>query len=614
MSLLSPFSLILLLPLAGIIVFLYLLKLRRKERIISSTMLWQDAVADLQADAPFQKLKKNLLLLLQLIAIAFLIFAIARPIVKTKGISENRIVVVIDSSASMQSTDVKPSRFELAKSRAKGIANKMGPRDTMLVITASSKTQVVQSFTSDKNALNSAISKLKPADANCNMRQALVLALSLVAGNSAAPPRIVIFSDGRFGTLTDLPVGNAQLDFVRMGNRSDNVAITGIDSRKNLSGNQEVFIGLRNYSKSDRTFNLEIYAADKLFDIREEKLRAGEIKQEIISNISQLSGKITAKLDINDDLTADNSGSVYLEKPRNMNVLLISKGNIFLQNALNLDPRTRLTRAESVPVDFGKRSYDLVVFDGVKAPANLPQGGYLLISSTSDQGPALTSESSRTGHPTIVDVDEHHPITRYVDFMSVRMAEANHLKPKPWARPLVEGEMGPLAVAGANKGRRFVQLGFDLLKSDFPLHVGFPIFITNCLDWLAPQQIGGSEGSRTGRPVYIDMPPGTEKITVINPDGIKREIDVNQTPVVFNNTERAGIYRVTGKGISREFACNLASPTESDTSPKESIDIGGRKMSASTKAVQTNREFYWPLALIALCVMAFEWYAYHRRL
>lgn len=613
MSLLSPLSLILLLPLAGIIVFLYLLKLRRKERIVSSTMLWRDAVADLQADAPFQKLKKNLILLLQLIVVAFLVFAMARPILKTKGVSENRIVIIIDSSASMQSTDVKPSRFELAKSRSKGIANKMGPRDTMLVITASAKTQVVQSFTSDKNALNSAISKLKPSDANCNMRQALVLALSLVAGNSTAPPRIVIFSDGRFGTLSDLPVGNAQLDFVRMGNRSDNVAITGIDSRKNLSGSQEVFIGLRNYSKSDRTFNLEIYAEDKLFDIREERLRAGETKQEIISNISQLSGRVTAKIDVSDDLSVDNSGSVYLEKPRDMNVLLISKGNIFLQNALNLDPRTRLTRADSLPADFGKRGYDLVVFDGIKAPKKLPQGGYLLINSSSDQGPAL-AQGSLTKHPTIVDVDEHHPITRYVDFTSVRMAEAYYLKPKPWARPLVEGETGPLAVAGVNNGRRFVQLGFDLLKSDFPLHVGFPIFVTNCLDWLAPQQIGGSEGSRTGRPVYIDVPPGTERIAVTNPNGIKRVIDVSQTPVVFNNTECAGIYRITGKGISREFVCNLASPTESDTSPKESIELGGRKMAASTKAVQTNREYYWPLALIVLCVMAFEWYAYHRRL
>lgn len=613
MSLLSPLSLILLVPLGGIIVFLYLLKLRRKEHTVSSTLLWQDAVADLQADAPFQKLKKNLLLFLQLLAVLLLVVAVARPIVRAKGISENKIVVILDSSASMQSTDVKPSRFGSAKSRAMDIANKMGPRDTMLVITASTKTQVVQSFTSDKKSLDAAISALNPTDASCNMRQALVLALSLVAGTGSAPPRIVIFSDGRFGSLNDLPVGKARLDFIKIGTSSDNVAITGIDSRKNLSGDQQVFIGLRNYSRRERSFNLEIYAGDKLFDIREETLRPGEMKQEIIGNTAHLSGRITAKLDISDDLDVDNTGSVYLTKPRNMNVLLVSKGNIFLQNALNLDPRTSLTRAQSVPADFGNQSYDMVVFDGIKPPAKLPPGGYLLINTAADMGPARAATQGKN-RPTIIDADQHHPITRYVDFTSIRLAEANYLSVKPWAKSIVEGESGPLAVVGSNNGRRFVQLGFDLLKSDFPLHVGFPIFVTNCLEWLAPSQIGGSSGSRTGQPVYIDVPPGTDRITITGPDGNKHAVDVSQTPVVFNDTDRAGVYRVTGKNFSREFACNLASPAESDTYPREAVDIGGKKLATSSKPVETNREYYWPLALIALAVMAFEWYAYHRRL
>jgi hypothetical protein len=202
----------------------------------------------------------------------------------------------------------------------------------------------------------------------------------------------------------------------------------------------------------------------------------------------------------------------------------------------------------------------------------------------------------------------------YVDFTSVRMAEARSLKPKPWARAIVEGESGPIAVAGCSGGCRFVQLGFDILKSDFPLHVGFPIFVTNCLEWLAPFQTGGCVGSRTGSPVYIDVPPGVAQITVTDPSGRKRAIDVSQTPAVFNDTERAGIYKVTGKGVEREFVCNLASPVESNTVPRDVIDIGGRRLASSGKPVETNREYYWPLVLIVLGVVTFEWYAYHRRL
>ena len=58
------------------IVALYLLKLRRTEREVSSTYLWRRMVRDVEANAPWQKLRPNLLLLLQLLFLAALIFAL----------------------------------------------------------------------------------------------------------------------------------------------------------------------------------------------------------------------------------------------------------------------------------------------------------------------------------------------------------------------------------------------------------------------------------------------------------------------------------------------------------------------------------------------------------
>lgn len=613
MSLLSPWSLLLLLPLGGIIVLLYLLKLKRKEQVVSSVMLWQDAVADIQANAPFQKLKKSLLLLLQLIALLAVVGAIARPYIRSQGGQGSRIVVILDSSASMQATDVKPSRFDDARSKAIGIVGRMGGGDTMLVMTAGSKARVVASFTSDKKSLIEAINRLKPVDTPCNMRQALVLALSLVAGKTRTAPRIVVLSDGGFEALSDLSAGNAKLDFMRVGKECGNVAITGLSSRKTLSGEQQVFIAFRNYSKQPKTFNLEIYLNDQLVDIREQSMKPGQVRQELLRDVGGLNGRVTAKLDVKDDLAVDNSGSVYLTKPRKISVLMVSTGNIFLQNALNLDPRTAVTKSDTLPANFKDSKYDLVVFDGVAPPANLPQGGYLLINTACSQGPAQVGEA--LSRPSIVDYARNHPVSRYVDFANVQVAEAKRLSPANWATPLVESAGGVLAAAGSRGGRNFVQLSFSLLDSDFPLRVGFPIFVTNCLDWLVPAQTAGAgESIRTGQAMHIDVPANVSQIEVTDPRGNKQAIKVTQTPVIYDDTETAGVYRVTGKGVMKEFACNLTSVQESSTMPKEAFSVGGKKFASTGKPVQTNREFYWPLVLLALGVLAFEWYAYHRRI
>ncbi|MHB0998859.1 MAG: vWA domain-containing protein [Armatimonadota bacterium] len=613
MSFLSPLSLLLLIPLGGIIIILYLLKLKRREQTVSSIMLWQDAVADIQANAPFQKLKKNLLLLLQLIILFMMVTAIARPYMRSKGVSDNKIVVILDTSASMRAVDVKPSRFDDAKSRALDIVSKMGPGNTMLVMTAGTKAKVAASFTSDKRSLTETITRLQPADTGCNMRQAMLLALSLIAGKSTTPPRVVVLSDGGFETISDLSARDAKIDFMRIGKSCDNMAITGMASRKALSGEQQVFIGLKNFSKKEYRFNLEVYLNDNILDIREKTVPAGASRQEIIKDVDRLSGRITAKLDLIDDLEADNSASVYLSGAKKISVLLVSKGNVFLQNALNLDPRTQITRSDYMPSDFKDRSYDLVVFDRTAPPSDLPQGGYLLIGTSAYQGPA--SPGKTIPNPAIVDFPRNNPVNEYVDFGSVKIAGAMSLQPEPWATPILESDGGIIGVSGSHNGRNFVQLSWNLLESDFPLRVGFPIFVTNCLDWLVPSRnVGGGESVRTGQPIFIDVPPDTTEAQVTDPSGKKQTLKVTQIPAIFDNTDYAGVYKVQSGSYKKEFACNLTSSRESDTTPEETFVIGAQKFASSGRAVYTNRELYTILILVALAVLTFEWYAYHRRI
>src|SRR5207248_7158361 len=101
MHFIAPLALLWAIPIGGIIVLMYILKLRRKDVVVSSTFLWRQVIRDVQANAPFQKLRKNLLLLLQLIIAALIIFALARPFVRASGIGGRNIVLIVDTSASM---------------------------------------------------------------------------------------------------------------------------------------------------------------------------------------------------------------------------------------------------------------------------------------------------------------------------------------------------------------------------------------------------------------------------------------------------------------------------------------------------------------------------------
>src|SRR4029079_14755707 len=105
--------------LGAIIVFFYLLKLKRKRAIVPSVLLWRRALEEVEANAPFKRLRRSLLLLLQLLVLIALVFALARPLVITRALASGSTVIIIDSTASMGARDEDGgSRLDKAKSLA----------------------------------------------------------------------------------------------------------------------------------------------------------------------------------------------------------------------------------------------------------------------------------------------------------------------------------------------------------------------------------------------------------------------------------------------------------------------------------------------------------------
>src|SRR3989338_8571769 len=135
MSFLSPLAFALF-GLAVPLVLLYFLKVRRPERRVPSLLLWAAVLRDREASAFFQRLQRDPLLILQILALLALSAALARPIATVMGDGARKGVVVLDTSASMKARDVAPSRFDAARSEAAQLVRRLSEGAEVMVIEA----------------------------------------------------------------------------------------------------------------------------------------------------------------------------------------------------------------------------------------------------------------------------------------------------------------------------------------------------------------------------------------------------------------------------------------------------------------------------------------------
>src|SRR5580704_13354872 len=179
MNFLAPFAFFFAFTIPVVVVF-YLLKRKRVVKLVSSTLLWQKFLAETQASAPFQKLRRNWLLILQILLLILAVLALSRPYFPTKAKNSDLRVIILDASASMQATDVSPSRFDVARKEALEWVDSLREGDKMVVLQVAANTEVKQSETSDKAALRRAINSCKALDSPTHLIPALKMAESLV--------------------------------------------------------------------------------------------------------------------------------------------------------------------------------------------------------------------------------------------------------------------------------------------------------------------------------------------------------------------------------------------------------------------------------------------------
>jgi Ca-activated chloride channel homolog len=344
MSFLNPTALFFLLGIPAVII-LHLLKIRRRQALVSSTLLWTDSLRDQQASAPFRRLKPNLLLLLQILAILLLALALARPVRTVLLPGYARTVFIVDVSASMQATDVPGSRFAAAKEAALAAASTLGNGQQAMLIAAGHEAQVVVPFTDDPSAIRRGLAGLTALDVPGRLSDALRLAQANLQfqGGTAA---VEVFTDGAFDPPRLPDLGGAAVHWHRFGQRGTNVGITAFEARKTFFGafDYQAFLSVANYGSEPASFDIALTMDGRRIKAERVTLTPELKRSFVFPFLDREGGVLKAEISLSDDLLADNQALAVLPPPRPLRVLLVSPGNPFLEKALAADAQVHVTR------------------------------------------------------------------------------------------------------------------------------------------------------------------------------------------------------------------------------------------------------------------------------
>jgi hypothetical protein len=635
---------------------LYLLKLRRREYVVSSTFLWQQAVRDLQVNAPFQRLRRNLLLFLQLAALIFVILSLAGPVLSLQAPATQRTVILMDQSASMNARDGdaqgERTRLEEAKRQARtliqslldgnGLGRRRSPHQIMIIAFAR-RAQVQCNFTSDRRQLLVALEAIEPTDQEASLREALAVSRAFAqapgeeTNNRSAedPAQLVLFSDGGIHDLDQTSMGADEMQYRPIGRSRDNVAVTALQARRVYDSPDEVqvFALLANYGMQEASLDIQIRLDGQVAGIRSITLPAATSPETgstpipgtralDVSLMAPGAGLLEVRHLTPDILPADDVAWAVLRVPPKPQVLLVTQDNKILASALRACVGPDLT--VETPADFDARDldawdagapYDIVVLDNVTV-SQTPRGSYLILGRPPESA-GITAGVAVEGL-LAVDWRHRHSILRYVNLTRIFVARSQRWSLPREATVLAEFTEGPVMAVIQREQRVFVWVGFDILESNWPFEPGFVMFCQNALDFLSQQGGAGGEWSVSpGDPVLLEgYPPGLVG-RFVSPHAEAQPISADAAGRLrMAQVSRTGVYRIEMPDRpERLLVVNLLNERESNIGTHTELLLGSQTLAGVDAQVQRSNVPLWPwLVVTVLILVCGEWFVYNGRM
>lgn len=645
----------------AVLALLYLLKPQRRRIEVPFGGLWQQVLASAEARALGRRWRRPLSFLLMAATALLLAGALGEPLIGLRGCSavpvarSSHTLVIVDNSASMATLDGQRhggrvrldappfSRLDEARERVAELVTAALPGERFLLMTAAGRQRTRCGWSSDPTVLQQAIAGLRAGQGGLDLRRAWAVAGDALKGLPQA--RVVLISDGGTPMIAGPQPKGIVTQTIQVGPAPRllqagfaNLAVEQVGIRPAPGDPARGLLSVRVRNDRDEATQVRVAvsasaAGQGPADFATEGAQRDVRTQSIPARASQWLHFDGQDLDESRfavhvqplegaqwrDLAAyDDWGYAVLAQRRQLRVLLVGQGNLFLEAALLSNPRVALRKlavADYLPAhwsaaDRSRHGVDLIMLDRVSAAA--PVG--LPCLRFDPVGHANTLSGAK-----IVEVPElllpagEHPLSRGVSLRDVNVDRVRVLDAPRGSEVLMLARNGGPAAVATTQGTRQIVLGFDLLDTDLGGRYALPILIGNSVDWLAGEEEPLLAPLDVGRIWAIELPTREVRWRHRRPDGRVSAARVAGDQVI-GSSEQHGIHQwVATDGTTIARSTRL--PATERPGDRQALSGPWQPPAAAEQARNQPAPleiWLWLLALAAL-VLLVEWPLYLRR-
>lgn len=592
------------------VVVLYMLKLRRRPVMVSSTLLWSRAIKDMEGNVPWQRLSPTALLWLHLLIVVLMAMAIGRPVLDDAIGDGQRVYLVIDTSASMNAMVVNSndarSGLERAKSQAIDRVNGLfdsGRSPMVSVIAGGNESKIVLADSSQRGQLIGAIRSIQASDQPGDIYEAIEFVetmhdasqqledTEIDEAEDVSSALVFVFSDGGSTTSDRIAMRQGGGVFVSPYTQSEqgklgNLGVVAIGGTRDRSDPviSRVFVRVERNEQGPRGGVLRVFAGDVEIDQRAIGFEGDSRSVSETFELRLMQGAIVrVELDVDDALDTDNRAWVKMPAPSLVRVAVVAPDGVadpLLVDMLEVIARSQvnvLARGEEIP------DADLVVYDRV-TPQTLAGGATLGFGSVYPDQAGVDVLNGLGIRRRMISWDRADPMARESGLGSVSYQRSVVFPVNDSTRVIAADTDGSVIVERIIGQHRHVRVAFALHDSNWVVQVGLPIFLVNVVEQLLPGTSGVGEVFSTDQVIG----EGADAIGPISQIGV---------------VEFAG----------NQVGVSLLDSGESSLFVHTDVVIGSGDTQMSDVGDGSQHELWRWFTLLAIGLIALEWFVYAGR-